>query len=668
MRGFTDMERNQKIICGNIALLLSVLFFVCCLKIPAAAAAITAHGNINILTYGMTLVLFCVSFIAALFLTGRWKKRSKEVLERPCFKWGALFLIFFGTLLFLIVMVYKETDQVAGVAYKYGWHTQPMLFAVIVFALECVVIFGAYRNRKAVGKKADWLVWMVYGVLTVLVFYSMDTPNIFGRGEWGDWYHAHAYFNSIYNVHWGMPYTDEITSIYGHYALFWKIPMKLVGGDFRAFVFLIALTGAAIHLCAFLALHCLVKSRFLRILGAIAISFPILGMRGGYYWQVWPHRMLFSSVFLVYAAWIWKKNKTGWKTALAGYVGCLLAVVWNTETGMILAAAWAGTHLSMIFSRRDFSWKKVFAGVVFHGAGVVLSFAGAFGLVNIYNILKHSPANTLREFLIPLLSDTYMTDTLRLDLPLYPSAYMLEVVLFLMGVAVAISGWKWFRKPGKEVSWESSYLLFVSVSALGRLVYYINRPSYHNLDCCHFSAVILLAYFGQKGLAVWKNGKWKDIIQDSFDKIVVHSIAAVCVVVLLALSTGTVLQFSQNSYIKENYHNVEEFDQFANTVAEQIPPNTFGFGLNVAELYSWLHWSTQYFGIDFSDMSVARQGAVRVTDTLKEQGIEQLLTTKSSLPILEKSNPEGYQWFCENYTVEKTFTISGEEYQYYVKK
>lgn len=662
------MERNQKIVCGSIALLISTVFFVCCLKIPVLSAVISAHGNINILTYGMTLVLFCILFAAAMCLSGKTKKWSGDVLERPCMKWGALFLILFGQMLFLIVMVYRETDQLAGVAYKYGWHTQPLIFAVVIFFLECAVFFRIYTNWSGKEKEADWIVRIVYGILTVLVFYSMYTPNIFGRGEWGDWYHAHAYFNSIYNVYWGMPYTDEITSIYGHYALLWKIPMKLIGGDFCGFVLLTAFLGAVIHLCAFLALHSTVKSRLLRILGAISISYPILGMRGGYYWQVWPHRMLFSSVFLVYAAWVLKKNKTGWKTALAGYAGCLLAVVWNTETGVILAVSWAGMHLSMILGRRDFSWKRLFTGVICHGAGVILSFAGAFGLVNLYNILKHSPANTLGEFLIPLLSDTYMTDTLRLDLPLYPSGYMLEIVLFLMGVAVAISRWKWFRKPGEEVSWESSFILFVSVSALGRMVYYINRPSYHNLDCCHFSAVILLAYFGQKGLTFLKKGRWKEIISHPFDKIVVNSIAMVCAVVLLALSTGTVLQFSQNSYIKENFHNVEEFDNFAETVAAQVPPNTFGFGLNVAELYSWLHWSTQYFGIDFSDMSVAKQGAVRVTDTLKEQNIEQLITTKSSLPILERANPEGYQWFCETYAVEKTFAIYDEEYLYYVKK
>lgn len=662
------MERNQKIICGNIALLISIVFFVCCLKIPALSAVISAHGNINILVYGMTLVLFCIFFTAAMFLFSKWKNWNGTVLERPWFKWGTLLLTLFGQIVFLVVMVYRETDQLAGVAYKYGWHTQPLIFAVVIFFLECTVFFWIYTSWKMEQKKEEWIVWMVYGILAILVFYSMYTPNIFGRGQWGDWYHAHAYFNSIYNVYWGMPYTDEITSIYGHYALFWKIPMKLISGDFRGFVLLMAVLGALIHLCAFSALHCMVKSKLLRVLGAIAISFPILGMRGGYYWQVWPHRMLFSSVLMAYAAWVLKKNKIGWKTTLLGYGICLLGIIWNTETGMILAVAWAGMHLSIILSRQDFSWKRLFTGVILHGAGVIISFVGAFGAVNLYNILKHSPANTVGEFLIPLLSDSYMTDTLRLDLPLYPSGYMLEVVLFLMGVAVAISKWKWFRKQEEKVSWESSFLLFVSVSALGRLVYYINRPSYHNLDCCHFSAVILLAYFGQKGLKFLKKGKWKEIIKSSFDKIVVNSIAVVCVVVLLALSTGTVLQFSQNSHIKENFHNVEEFDNFAEAVAAQVPPNTFGFGLNVAELYSWLHWNTQYFGIDFSDMSVARQGAVRLTDTLNQQNIEQLITTKSSLPILERANPEGYQWFCETYMVEKSFPIYDEEYLYYVKK
>lgn len=662
------MERKREVICGSAALLISAVFFVCFLRVQSLAEIISSYGNINILVYGMTLVLFCLAFAAGMLLFSQNKKWNMAILENKKVKWTAWITLLAANVIFFVVMLYKETDQYAGVAYKYGWHTQPFLFGVVAFTLETAIFLWVYSNWKADGKAADCFVWCVYGILTILVWYSMDTPNIFGRGQSGDWFHAHAYYNSIYNVHWGMPYTDELTSVYGHYALLWKIPMKLIGGDFRKFVFLIAALGAFTHLCAFLVLHHVVKSRLLRILGAVAITFPILGMRGGYYWQVWPHRMVFPMILLLYAVLVLKKNKLSWKTSVGGYIICILAVIWNTETGMILAVAWAGMHLSIILSRQDFTWKKLSAGMMLHGAGVVGSFLGAFGTVNLYNILKHSPANTIKEFLIPLISDSYMTDILRLDLPMYPSAYMPELILFLMGVALGISQWKKVQSTSCRVSWDIHLIFFMSVSALGRMVYYINRPSYHNLDCCHFSAVILMACFGQKGLYFLKNREWKRIEKISFDKIIMNGIASLCVIVLLMLSTCNVLQFSQNSQIKENFHNKEEMDHLAREIADHVPANTFGFGLNVAELYSWLHWNTQYFSIDFSDLSVVKQGGVRLADTLKEQNIEYLLTTKSTLPIWERNNPEEYQWFCENYTVEKSFSISLEEYQFYIRK
>ena len=665
---FEKMERKREVICGGAALLISAVFFVCCLRVQSLAEIISSYGNINILVYGMTLILFCLVFTAAMFLLCKFGKSNMDILEKTAVKRGLLLLLLAVQIIFFIVMVYRETDGVANVAYKYGWHTQPLIFVIVLFTVELAVFLWFYKRCMFGGKEADWIVWTVYAVLTVLILYCMYTPNIFGRGQWGDWYHAHAYFNSIYNMHWGMPYTGEITSIYGHYALFWKIPMKLIGGDFRKFVFLLAVLGAFTHLCSFFALYQLVESRLLRILGALAIVFPVLGMRGGYYWQVWPHRMVFPSIFLLYAVWILKRNKACWKAALGGYAICLLAIIWNTETGMILAAAWAGMYLSRILSEQDFTWKRLLGGIVFHGMSVVLSFLGAFGVVNLYNIMKHSPANSLSEFLIPLLSKHYMTDVLHLDIPLYPSGYMPEIVLFLIGVTMGIAGWKWFGDSAHRVSWENNFVFFLSVSALGRLVYYMNRPAYHNLDCCHLSAVILMAYLGQKALIFLKKQQWKEIAEGSFYKMIRTVISTMCVVVLLALSTGTILQFSQNSYIKENFHNEEEMNQFAQAVAAQIPPNTFAFGMNVTELYSWLHWSTQYYSIDFSDMSVASQGAIRLIDTLKEENIEQLLTTQRSLPVLEKFNPEGYQWFCETYMVDKTFPIYDEEYLYFVRK
>ncbi|NCC43739.1 MAG: hypothetical protein EOM18_09215, partial [Clostridia bacterium] len=329
------MKRNREILCGGIALILTAAFFVCCLKLPALSEMISQYGNLNILVYGMSLVLFCVIFIAGMFFLGKKNFPKEDFLGHSKIKWGVLLLLVAGQALFFAVGAQKETVQVGNVAYKYGWHTQPLLIMIILFAAEALVFFWLYEKCSVEKDGGKWILPVLYAALTVLIFYSMDTPNLFGRGEWGDSYHGHAYFNSIYNVYWGMPYTSELTSIYGHYGLIWKIPMELIGGDFRKFVLLIAALGALTHLCAFLVLHQISKSRILRAMGALAISYPILGMRGGYYWQVWPHRMIFPVLLLLYATLVLKKKKFGWKTALPGYVICLIGVVWNTETGMI---------------------------------------------------------------------------------------------------------------------------------------------------------------------------------------------------------------------------------------------------------------------------------------------------------------------------------------------
>ena len=155
-----------------------------------------------------------------------------------------------------------------------------------MFLAELLILTWMYAKISVPGRDGEWIVWLTYVVLTVLILYSMYTPNIFGRGELSDSYHGHAYFNSVYNIYQGMPYTHNVTSIYGHYGLFFKIPMELVHGDFKAFVAMVAGIGAFAHICAFLILELLVKSRVLRVLGALAVTFPVLGMRGGFYWQV----------------------------------------------------------------------------------------------------------------------------------------------------------------------------------------------------------------------------------------------------------------------------------------------------------------------------------------------------------------------------------------------
>lgn len=659
------MKKNREVICAFAAWVLSACFFMSCFMIPGLAEKINSLGNSNMLVYGMSLILFCLLFAAGMGIAHRHEVAGKTFPENVKARKTVFWLMLFIQIPFWLLCISGETEQLGSVAAKYGWHTQPAVIAAFLFLAELAIFFWACQNVCFPEKDGEWIIRLVYAALVLLVFYSMYTPNIFGRGELSDAYHGHAYFNSVYNIYQGMPYTHNVTSIYGHYGLFFKIPMELVHGDFKAFVAMVAGIGAFAHICAFLILELLVKSRVLRVLGALAVTFPVLGMRGGFYWQVWPHRVIFPMLLFLYGAWILKKELCNFWTAVGGYLICLLAILWNTETGLILTVAWAGMLISRFLSVGKIKIRRLLWLSFAQFAGMAGAVFGAYGTVNLYNILKHSPANSFEDFLIPLLSGSYMTGVLHLDMPTEPNAYMAVITLFLTGVAMGIAGW--FGDKEKR-RWETDLVFLLSVGALGCLVYYMNRPSYHNLDCISLSAVLLAAYLAQYGMDFVRKNGWKNIARSTFYEAMRGGIGLICAASVLAMGTGNVLQFSQNSQIKENFHNTAEFEDFAQQVAAVVPANTHAFGLNVAEVYSMLHWSTQCFTMDFSDMAVRPDSLKELKEQLETENAPAVFTNKSSLGIWKRNDPETYQWFCDTYKLDNRFSFYNEEFRYFTKR
>lgn len=659
------MKKNREMFSGLTAWLVSACFFLGCFANKQLLEKISKLGNSHILIYGITLVLFCLVFLVCMGITGRMKDKQSYSDGNAAGQKILFSVLLLSQIPFWIICVANETDQVGSVAGRYGWHTHPLIFGIILFLAELIILTWMYAKISVPGRDGEWIVWLTYVVLTVLILYSMYTPNIFGRGEQSDSYHGHAYFNSVYNIYQGMPYTHNVTSIYGHYALFFKIPMKLFHGDFRAFVMMLAMVGTLAHVCAFLTLQLLVESRTLRIAGALAIAFPILGMRGGYYWQVWPHRIVFPMLLLLYGAVILKKNYRGFISMAGGYLICLLAVLWNTETGIFLAISWAAMYVSRYFSENRVKIGKLLINIAVHIGGIIFSILGAYGTVNLYNILKHSLVNSLEDFLVPLLSSNYMEGVLHLDMPLYPCAYMAVITLFLMGTSVGLSGW--FQKEKKQC-WKRELIFLLSVGALGCLVYYINRPAYHNLDCVALPAVILSAYFGQYGLRFIRNKEWKNFGKISSTHVFRAGVGMICTAAVLAMSTGTVLQFAQNSQIKENFHNMEDFEELAAQVAEMVPENTPAFGINIPEIYSLLQRRTECFTMDFSDMLVRPDSLKELKDQLEHAEVRGAFTGKSSMKIWKRNDSETYRWFREHYILKDTISFQQEEFQYYIEK
>ena len=139
----------------------------------------------------------------------------------------------------------------------------------------------------------------------------------------------------------------------------------------------------------------------------LAVTFPVLGMRGGFYWQVWPHRVIFPMLLFLYGAWILKKELV----AMGGqqWIGYLICLASNTLEYRDGAASDSGmgrtAYVSRTLSDKKFSIKirRLFLVELQHNiAGMAGSLLGAYGFVNLYNILKHSPVNSFEDFLIPL--------------------------------------------------------------------------------------------------------------------------------------------------------------------------------------------------------------------------------------------------------------------------
>lgn len=657
----------NKITAFLAALLLSFAFAACCLRIPEVSTAISARGNLNLLTFAMQLVLFCLFFLA-FYGVFHGRKRSDTAPASAASRL-TLSLLIMGSLLFFLQMFRLEVNIYGGVSDRYIWHRLPLWLVLFCLALEIIIFFLCLRSSSLL-RIPDSAMYLLYGMLTVLTGYAFYTPSIFVRGE-SDRLHAHAYFNSIYNVCQGQPYSEHTTSIYGHYGILYKLPMKLLGGDFIDFILLNTLLGALCFFAVFLALHFTVKNNLLRILGAIAVTFPILSMRGGFYWQLWPHRILFMSLMFCLGAVCIRFQKQNAFTCVLGYLLALLSILWNTESGIFCVTAWAAFWILFRLCTTKWNWRNTIRTGILHIGAAILCFFGAYGIVNLYNLSCGGSANSLREFLFPLLTSSYMDDLLRVDLPDYPSAYIPVLILLYLAVARGLSHMTCFTKkaPGSQKELLlPCYCFFIGVLSLGQISYFMNRAAYHNLDICHLPSVLLLCILAEQGMEIVKRFRFRKRMYFTAPQLFQGAFTAVALSILLTLNTGTLIEFGHNMDIKTVFRSKQELHDFAAHIAAHIPKDTYAFGIGAAEIYSILRWDTQCYTLDFSDLSIRPQVADQVIEDIRQKDLPAYLVGENTYKKFKKFAADHNQWLEEHYRLAQEFEFQGAEFGYYTKK
>ena len=115
---------SNKITAFLVSLMVSCVFAACCLKIPSVSGAVSSVGNLNLITYALTVILFCLSYLLCLLILNRTLK--KPVFDRPRIAFALCVVLMAATVVFLAAMFILETNIFGTVAGRYIWHVIPL--------------------------------------------------------------------------------------------------------------------------------------------------------------------------------------------------------------------------------------------------------------------------------------------------------------------------------------------------------------------------------------------------------------------------------------------------------------------------------------------------------------------------------------------------------------
>ncbi len=525
-----------------------------------------------------------------------------------------------------------------------------------------LVVAAAFLSFFMVAKKRDIAlvtVYVVYVFCLAIYFYSLYYVNLFQT----DLHHSTAVVESIYNVCDLVPFSEVTTGIYGHYSLFFFLPVRLLNGSPYAVSGLIASAGCLSAAATFYVTHTLLPANWLRAAAACAAVSVTAILYGSPYWQIHPIRELFPMLMLAFACGLMKRGFRVWGTKWTwiGYGLGSLAVIWNTESGLFCLAAFSAYILMEQLQQYQWYERAILVCSIklalFCAGSVLLSIA----VVNSYNLLCGGKL-ILRAFFFPLFSNDYMNQSIRYDMVWGNYSWVYVFLLFTGLLAAGLYHTRLFRKKGSCTCREAPLAVMAALLGLFSFSYYANRAAYMNLTICYLEAVCANA------LMIGRT--WKDIHvwnkNVGFFELAKKSIAVFTIFIVVTLGVQLPLSFIQlaGDAHQVQVRSAEGIQSDLSALIEEVPENTYGVGTGISMLYHMLDWDHYAHVRDFSDLYTG--GNDVVTEALIEEILQKddfllsgVTNNVSLLARLFLREP--------SFQLKKTYHIQGYPFYYYQK-
>lgn len=614
---------------GGVLLLEIVLtyFFLYQDSIRSSLQGTVNYDILFYIVFLLTVFLFCIGWH---YLLGLWKRgitaEWKENKQREYILEGITYLS--GMTVLGLVFV-NEPFSTAAEGHYMPWHeSRRTEILILSTAVWIAYELRRWRNREDKGAIHVGLKSMQV-ILALLAGWSMYQPNCFSQGT--SLYHGDAYFNSVYRVLWMQPYTEINCGVYGFYGILLAPFTKLLGGDFRACVFALSILTFVSVLCYFYVLDRVVHSKWLQILGSIAIASTFISSWGAVYLQLWPHRFIFVGFVLAFI--VWKRSsahceKKRWEVAGLGLL--VLSLMWNLETGIGCVLASVGSDIVSYLQEYSLTsfivWREIFLDIL----KSLISVCGAFLLVGIYNLCVGGEFISVKEFLFPFVNNPYV-NYLNIEYPLRPSAWML--FLALLGLVICIVLWSTSLCGNGKKDEQLVYLAACAIAGAAQFAYYANRAVYGNLYIILPVAAIMMTflveYLEQKN--IWKSHQLGNGI---FRGAVVIQAAILILVVGMTFCKYMPLEVE-----RDKGRDVQQVQKLMEMVSVGVPADTLGLGVGIPVLYSYLGWDTGFYAIDMADLDAAPAECKKYIYEVIENA-EDIFIDESILTSL-RENPQG---------------------------
>ena len=587
----------------------------------------TVHGvSFNLVFYSASALVVLAVYIVTSFLTEFLRRKEvsleKEDLAAPI-RNSLLVLGFFfmAVALYYLYKVYVSETLIYPEESMTTYIRQivPHIpFFLFIFAGSLITFFSleSTRSKKAARTGGACL----FAAFNAILLYC---PNPLEDAGGAAIYHIHAYTNSIINAAHLVPYDEYNTSIYGHYGILYLPLVKLFGNHYRAVAISLSLFGFLAFFASFKAIGNILQSDFIFYLSmtAATATTTVLNRRGQYY-QTNPHRLLFPGLLLLLITWeeSGKRMENIRRRYTLEWIFGSLAILWNLETGVLCILVLMAVRIFQSMKKHPLFSIATGKTLLLDLPLLPASFLGAWTITGIYNCLTGGGFNNFKSFLFPLLSSSFMIDTLRMPLPGALAFYVLVIIVAALSCLECLR----MRTTRMAVDSASVTLGFtVSLSCLACMVYFINRPAFANIAVCVVQFSLLLGLICDRVFSLHPEEK-RDMLHSSVNSLLIEG-AFLAYFILGFLSVSSILEVpSALSYRAGIVWENPSMKTMEAEMAARIPRDTFAYGIGIPEVYQDMGWETGYYGIDFSDInsvnrkkieaSLADSSAVVTTD------------------------------------------------------